>query len=99
MANKNFKGAPKNNSNAVKLIDKRAWSDAIRMAVARRNKLRPGTLRDLADTLVDKVLEGDMTAIKEFGDRYEGKVPQAIEGTGDDGSFNIIITNRDKNVL
>lgn len=93
------KGAPKGSRNAAKTADKRAWSEAIRMAVARRNKGRPGTLRDLADTLIDKVLEGDMTAIKEFGDRYEGKVPQAIEGTGEDGSFTIVVSSRDKNVL
>lgn len=81
------KGGPKGNRNAAKSAETRAWSEAIRMAVKRRNKGRPGTLRDLADVFVDKVLEGDIAATREFGDRYEGKVPQAIEGTGDDGSF------------
>ena len=91
-------GAPKGSKNHTKTT--RAWSDAVRMAVARREKLnQPGTLRDLADAFIDKVLEGDMTAIREFGDRYEGKVPQAIEGPGEDGSFIIVVSSRDKNVL
>ena len=79
-------GAPKGNKNAVK---NREWSDAIRRAVARRSKGKNGGLNRLADKLLDKVEEGDMTAIKEFGDRYEGKVPQAIEGTGEDGAITI----------
>lgn len=86
-------GAPKGSKNHTKTT--RAWSDAVRMAVARREKLKkPGALRDLADALIDKVLEGDMTAIREFGDRYEGKVPQAIEGTGEDGELSVALTIR-----
>lgn len=90
-------GAPKGNTNGKK--NNRLWSEAIRRAVARRGKGQEGGLNKLADRFLDKVLEGDMTAIKEFGDRYEGKVPQAIEGPGEDGSFTIIVTSRDKNVL
>ena len=60
----------------------RPWSDAIRRAVARKG---PAGLNSLADKLLEKVLEGDMQAIKEFGDRYEGKIPQAVEGPGDNG--------------
>ena len=89
-------GAPFGNKNGA---GKREWSDAIRRAVARRGKGKEGGLNKLADKLLDKVEEGDMAAIREFGDRFEGKVPQAIEGTGEDGSFNIVITSRDKNVL
>lgn len=86
-------GPPIGSSNASKT--NRAWSEAIKAAVARREKLNePGALRDLADMFVDKVLSGDMVAIKEFGDRYEGKVPQAIEGTGENGELSIGLTIR-----
>lgn len=36
-------------------------------------------LRALADVLVDKALEGDVQAIREIGDRLEGKPSQAID--------------------
>ena len=84
-------GAPLGNKNGA---GKREWSEAIRRAVARRGKGKEGGLNHLADKLLDKVEEGDMTAIKEFGDRYEGKVPQAIEGTGENGELSIGLTIR-----
>ena len=34
---------------------------------------------------------GDLPALKEFGDRFEGKVPQALEGTGEGGSVKLVI--------
>ena len=40
-------------------------------------------LRDVADMLVTKALEGDMQAIKEVADRLDGKPPQAIVGDED----------------
>ena len=67
----------------------RPWSDAIRRAVARSGK---SGLNSLADKLLEKVLEDDMQAIKEFGDRYEGKIPQAIEGPGDNGEHLLTTT-------
>lgn len=72
----------------------RPWSDAIRRAVARKGKQG---LNKLADQLLAKVEEGDMQAIKEFGDRYEGKIPQAIEGPGKDGEH--IVYQRIENVI
>lgn len=42
-------------------------------------------LDDLAEKLLTKVDEGDVSAIKELGDRIEGKVPQAIVGPGEEG--------------
>lgn len=68
----------------------RPWSEAIRRAVARRGKQG---LNGLADKLLKKVEEGDMQAIKEFGDRYEGKIPQIqkVEGTEADGSHKLTV--------
>lgn len=43
---------------------------------------KPGTtkLRDVADALVNKAVDGDIQAIKEVADRLDGKVPQAVIG-------------------
>lgn len=91
-------GAPKGNQYAKK--ENRAWSEAIKRAVARRgNGKQDRGLNRLADKLLDKVEEGDMAAIREFGDRYDGKVPQAIEGTGEGGAIVITVTHDDKSVL
>jgi hypothetical protein len=40
-------------------------------------------LNRLATALLDKAIEGDVTAIKEVIDRVEGKVPQPIAGDPD----------------
>lgn len=75
-------GAPIGNKNSSRA--NREWADAIRRAVARREKDgKPGSLNDLADVLIDKALEGDGSSLKEFGDRHDGKPAQAI--TGPDG--------------
>jgi len=39
-------------------------------------------LRNIARALIAKAEEGDMTAIREFADRIDGKVPQGLEHTG-----------------
>lgn len=39
----------------------------------------------IADALVDKACEGDVAAIKEIGDRVDGKPAQALEHTGEGG--------------
>lgn len=75
--------APKGNTNARK--ENREWANAIRRAVIQRKALGP-----LADQLVDKALAGDIAALKEFGDRYDGKVAQQILGSGDDGEHVVI---------
>lgn len=75
--------APKGNSNAKKGT---LWADAIRKAVMRaaegdtegRRKLDK-----LAEVTVAAGLAGDMAAIKEIGDRLDGKATQAIEAQVD----------------
>ena len=56
---------------------------AINEAVS-KDDARP-RLRAVAEMLVKKGMEGDIAAIKEIADRLDGKVPQGIEGPGDDG--------------
>jgi len=77
--------APKGNQNAVKA---KIWSDRLRQQIEER-KLWP----QLADALLAKALEGDVAALKEVGDRIEGKVAQAIIG-GDPDDNPIYIVER-----
>lgn len=83
-------GAPKGNNNAAKA---KIWSAAILRALEKRSrKERKQVIDSIADALIDKCLDRDLPAIKEFGDRVEGKVPQAIEGTGEGGEIKIGLT-------
>lgn len=70
--------APLGNSNYIK---GRRWSDAIDRALEKRgggDKIK--ALDDLAEKLLQKCDEMDMSALKELGDRVEGKVAQIIAG-------------------
>lgn len=67
--------APKGNRNAAKAKD---WESALRKALAQRD---PDALRKVADRLLDKALNGDMAAIKEIGDRLDGKPQQCVDNT------------------
>jgi hypothetical protein len=59
------------------------WREAINRAIKRREESDPLALEKLADKLLSKVAEGDVSAIKEFGDRIDGKPQQAVELSGD----------------
>jgi hypothetical protein len=60
------------------------WREAILRATKRREHEDPLALEKLADKLIRKVEEGDIAAIKEYGDRMDGKVAQAIIGGSED---------------
>lgn len=78
------KGAQPGNSNAKK--ENRLWGDAIRRRIAQGK-----SLDSLAQALVDKALDGDIAALKEIGDRLDGKPSQTIEATVD-ASITVEIT-------
>jgi hypothetical protein len=63
--------APKGNKNAARGTQ---WRDAVRKVV-----LRDGKLEALAQALVARGLEGDMAALREIGDRLDGKVAPGYE--------------------
>ena len=65
-------GAQPGNKNAVK---NRPWSEAINRALLAEDGKK---LRALADKLIDAAMEGDVTALKEIGDRIEGKPAQSL---------------------
>lgn len=60
----------------AKATETREWKSAIRR-VALRNKAEQ--LNKAAEALVNAAAAGDLQALKEFGDRFEGKVPQNVE--------------------
>lgn len=62
----------------------KAWRDAIRVAVMRNAEDGGKKLAKLADALVTAGLAGDVPALKEIGDRLDGKVPQALVGGDED---------------
>ena len=63
------------------------WRDALRVAVLRPvdGEEKPKTkLDELIASLILEAKDGDVTALKEVGDRLDGKVPQGIIGGGED---------------
>ena len=75
--------APAGNKNAVK---GKTWADAIRKALlqyADDEVKRKEALHKIALKIVEKALSGDATAMKEIGDRLDGKPAQTIMGDDD----------------
>lgn len=67
------RGGQPGNKNAAKT---RPWADAInRVLLAEDGK----KLRALAEKLVDRAIEGDISALKEVGDRVDGKPAQQLD--------------------
>ena len=61
-------GAPEGNRNSN--LGNRLWANTIRRAVLQSDAER---LRRIAEAMLAKAEEGDMVAIKEMGDRLDGK--------------------------
>lgn len=60
------------------------WTAAIDRALEKRSKVAGvEALDELAEKLLEKVDEGDVSAIKELGDRLEGKPAQSVLLGGD----------------
>ena len=68
------RGAPEGNKNATK---NRPWAEAINRALLAQDGK---ALRELAERLIERAKNGDVTALKEIGDRMDGKAAQAIVG-------------------
>lgn len=74
-------GGQPGNANATK---GKRWSDAIDRALAERSRVSQiQSLDALAEVLLKNCDAGDMAALKELGDRLDGRASQAI--TGADG--------------
>lgn len=76
-------GAPLGNQNAARA---KIWRAAIMRALERRQPAdqRVKAIDELADKLIELVANGDLGALKEFGDRLDGKPAQAIVGGDED---------------
>jgi hypothetical protein len=75
--------APIGNQNAAKA---KVWAAAIQRALERRQPAdkRIKAIDELADKLLDSCAEGELAALKELGDRLDGKAAQAVTLAGDE---------------
>jgi len=71
-------GAPINNKNSTK--DKRVWGKVVRKLAVQEDYKR---IHNVAEALFRKAEEGDIAAIRELGDRIDGKSEQTISGDSD----------------
>jgi hypothetical protein len=78
MAREKAAEANKGNSHSSKA--NRLWAETIKRALVQSDAER---LRRIAEALLTKAEDGDMTAIKELGDRLDGKASQGLVLSGD----------------
>ena len=89
--------APKGNQNAAK---GKQWAAAIERALSNRSRAEGKVMLDeVANKLIDLCMEGDLSAIKELGDRLDGKAKQQIEASGEGGGAIVFVLNRDDQAL
>jgi len=74
-------GAPEGHTNSSK--NNRIWGNIIKKYAIQEDYKR---LHAMAEKLYEKAAEGDLGAIKEVGDRLDGKAVATTELTGLDGS-------------
>jgi len=65
----------------------KAWRDALRVAVNRAHDGGGRKLQALADKLVESALTGDVRAMREIGDRLDGRPAQTVEATLHNGDL------------
>jgi hypothetical protein len=82
-------GAPKGNKNSTK--DKRVWGKIVRKLAVQEDYKK---LHSVANALYAKAEDGDISAIKELGDRLDGKAMQEIGG-GDEPITIVVKTGID----
>lgn len=87
-------GAPKGNKNNTKT---KAWEAALRRELT--GNQNADKLARIAKKVVEMATDGDMKAIKEIGDRLDGKPIQAVEGSGNNGEITLKITSDDASIL
>ncbi len=82
-------GAPKGNQNSAK---GRLWRDAVNRALAKKGREIGGDgsaidrgLNVVAEKFIEACANGEAWALKDLGDRLDGKPAQAVEVSGRDG--------------
>jgi hypothetical protein len=76
----------------------KTFANMLRIAIKEAHEDGRDKLRAVADALVTKAIAGDVGAIKEIGDRLDGKVPQGIIG-GEEGDPAINMVHRIERVV
>lgn len=77
-------GAPLGNRNAA---NAKLWNAAIHRALAEKSRVDgKAALDSLASELIKKCEAGDLSALIEFGNRIDGKSPQALNLGDPDGN-------------
>ena len=84
-------GAPKGNQNSTK--DKRVWGKVVRKLAVQEDYKR---IHNVAEALFRKAEDGDIAAIKELGDRIDGKAEQTISGDSDQPITIVVKTGIDE---
>ena len=69
------------NQNAYK---NKPWADALRRAMIRYEGGKENALNLIADQTVKLAINGEQWAIKEIGDRTDGKAAQSVTVAGDE---------------
>lgn len=69
------------NQNAYK---NKPWADALRRALIRYEGGKENALNLIADQTVKLAVSGEQWAIKEIGDRQDGKAAQSLTVSGDE---------------
>ena len=84
-------GAPKGNQNSTK--EKRVWGKVVRKLAVQEDYKR---IHNVAEALFRKAEDGDISAIKELGDRIDGKAEQTISGDSDQPITIVVRTGIDE---
>ena len=71
-------GAPKGHTNSSK--ENRVWGKTVKKLAVQEDYKR---IHRVAEALFRKAEDGDVAAIKELGDRIDGKAQQEITGSSD----------------
>lgn len=71
------RGAPKGNDNAAK---GKLFEGVLRRALMEQDGYK---LRQIAEAIIAKAIDGDMMAARELLDRFDGKPKQQVEVSGD----------------
>lgn len=89
-------GAPEGNRNAA---HDKPWADALKKAVLQYEDKDAGigrgeALRTLAEKVFKQALGGDSAAVREIGDRLDGKPRQQIEAENSNSNYLYVISDR-----
>ena len=69
---------------------------AFRMALKSEIERQPEALVEIARKLISKARKGDLRSIREFADRIDGRVPQAVVGDDEHDPIRIEATDEQR---